>query len=176
MNKIRIASAIAGGILALAGAVACGGGHSNKAADLPIVTTTPDATASAAPVVSNLPYPDDDAAPAAETTAPNELAGWTTEQKNALEAALEYAADGSGFSRKGLIHQLAYEGYSTNDATKAVDYLASKARNFWNNQAVASAKSYLDGSSFSKASLLHQLKYEGFTDTQAAYGVSKAYR
>lgn len=42
--------------------------------------------------------------------------------------------------------------------------------------AVACAKGYLDGSSFSKASLLHQLKYEGFTDAQAAYGVSKAYR
>jgi hypothetical protein len=43
-------------------------------------------------------------------------------------------------------------------------------------KAVESAKSYLRSSSFSRQGLIEQLEYEGFTHSQAAYGVRKAYR
>lgn len=43
----------------------------------------------------------------------------------------------------------------------------------WNNQAAKMAAQYLESSSFSRAGLVRQLKYEGFTSKQAAYGVKK---
>ena len=36
-------------------------------------------------------------------------------------------------------------------------------------------RSYLDSSAFSRAGLLDQLEYEGFTSEQAQYGVDQAY-
>ena len=45
----------------------------------------------------------------------------------------------------------------------------------WNTQAVKSANEYLDYQSFSRSGLIHQLEFDGFTHSQAAYGVSKAY-
>lgn len=39
-------------------------------------------------------------------------------------------------------------------------------------QADKSAKSYLEYSSFSRQGLIDQLKYEGFSQSQAEYGVS----
>ncbi len=38
-----------------------------------------------------------------------------------------------------------------------------------------SARSYLDYQSFSRQGLIQQLEFEGFTHSQASYGVSKAY-
>jgi hypothetical protein len=35
--------------------------------------------------------------------------------------------------------------------------------------------SYLDITSFSKSGLVHQLEFDGFTHSQAVYGVNKAY-
>jgi hypothetical protein len=64
-----------------------------------------------------------------------------------------------------------YENYKTEDATFAVDYLKVD----WNQQAIKSAKSYLDYTSFSLEGLIEQLQYEGFTHDQAAYGANKAY-
>ena len=58
--------------------------------------------------------------------------------------------------------------HSTADATYAVSSLSVD----WNYQAVRAAKQYLEMSPFSRSSLINQLQYEGFTPSQAAYGVS----
>jgi hypothetical protein len=94
----------------------------------------------------------------------------TSGQENAREQAENYL-DTSAFSRKGLIDQLEYEGYSTADATYAVDAITVD----WSEQAALKAEQYLDTSSFSRSGLLDQLLYEGFTRAQASYGVSIAY-
>ena len=94
----------------------------------------------------------------------------TSAMQNAIGAAESYL-DYTAFSRSGLIEQLEYEGYKTEDATFAVDYLKVD----WNQQAFKSAKSYLDFTSFSLQGLIEQLQYEGFTYEQAAYGANKAY-
>ena len=92
----------------------------------------------------------------------------TTGQKNALESAKRYLQV-SAFSRSGLIKQLEYEKYSTEDATFAADNCCAD----WYEQAAKSAKRYLDIMSFSKASLISQLEYEGFTHDQAVYGAEQ---
>ncbi|HCB04675.1 MAG TPA: hypothetical protein DEQ43_10580 [Nocardioides bacterium] len=92
----------------------------------------------------------------------------TAEEANARETAADYL-DYSAFSRKGLIEQLEFEGYSTKVATYGTD--AQHAN--WNEQAALSAKEYLDYSSFSHSGLVEQLMFEGFTKEQAEYGVNK---
>lgn len=94
----------------------------------------------------------------------------TKGQLNALKKAESYL-NYSAFSRAGLIDQLEYEGFSTEDATYAVDNVKVD----WNEQAVKKANSYLSYSSFSRQGLIDQLEYEGFTPEQAEYGVSQAY-
>ena len=61
-----------------------------------------------------------------------------------------------------------YEGYSTEDATFAVENCGAD----WYEQTAKSAQSYLDVMSFSRSGLIEQLLYEGFTQQQAEYGVS----
>jgi host cell surface-exposed lipoprotein len=95
----------------------------------------------------------------------------TASEANARATAESYL-DGQAFSRKGLIEQLKYEGFST----KAATYGANAAGADWNEQAVLSAKSYLKGQSFSRSGLVDQLRYEGFTRAQAEHGVKVAYR
>jgi len=43
----------------------------------------------------------------------------------------------------------------------------------WKQQAAKAAEAYLDYSSFSRSGLIDQLKFEGYTQAQAEYGVSK---
>ena len=90
----------------------------------------------------------------------------TAEQSAALSKALDYL-DYTAFSRSGLVDQLEYEGFSTEDATWAVDNCGAD----WNQQALQTAKDYLDYTAFSYTGLIDQLEYEGFTMEQAAYGV-----
>lgn len=92
--------------------------------------------------------------------------GYTPSQANAVKKARSYL-DYSSFSKKGLVHQLEYEGFSNADATYAVDNITVD----WAEQAARKAKEYLAYSAFSKSGLLHQLKYEGFTDAEAKHGV-----
>ncbi len=92
--------------------------------------------------------------------------GVTTGQQNAIKKAQSYL-NVSAFSRSGLINQLEYEKFSTEDATYAADNCGAN----WNEQAAKKAKSYLDIMSFSRAGLIDQLEYEGFTYDQAVYGV-----
>ena len=91
----------------------------------------------------------------------------TIGQKNALKSSKDYLKT-MAFSYKGLIKQLEYEGYSTEEATYAVDNCGVD----WNDQAAKSAKSYIDMMSFSRSGLIKQLEYEGFTSEQAEYGAS----
>ena len=65
-----------------------------------------------------------------------------------------------------------FEGYSTADATWAVNHVHAN----WNKQAVKKAKDYLEYQAFSRKGLLDQLLFEGFTRAQAQYGVAHAYR
>ena len=95
--------------------------------------------------------------------------GLTPGQENALTSAESYLSM-SGFSRSGLIGQLEFEGYSTKDATLAVDRLSAD----WNKQAARSAESYLSMSGFSHSGLVEQLMFEGYTRAQAEYGANKA--
>jgi colicin import membrane protein len=108
------------------------------------------------------------AAEAAAAEAAAVAAAGTVSQQNALRSAdnyLEFAA----FSRTGLIDQLEFEGFSTEDATWGVDRVTVD----WNEQAADSAKAYLEFSSFSHSGLVDQLVFEGFTAEQAEYGVSQ---
>lgn len=112
----------------------------------PVVTEEPD------PVVTEDPEP----------VGPVE----TMSQSNAVSTAEDYIQY-SSFSRSGLIDQLKYEGYSTSDATYAVDNIVVD----WNEQAAQTAQDYLDSSSFSASGLYDQLIYEGFSSSQANYGL-----
>jgi hypothetical protein len=94
----------------------------------------------------------------------------TVSQQNAVESARSYL-DSQGFSRLGLIGQLTgFEGYSTADATFAVDYVRAD----WKKQAVRVAQGYLDSGSFSRSGLITQLtQFEKFTRAQATYAADK---
>lgn len=91
----------------------------------------------------------------------------TIGQRNALRSATNYL-NTMAFSKSGLIDQLEYEGYSTEEATYAVENCGAD----WNEQAAKSAQNYINTMSFSRSGLIDQLIYEGFTQEQAEYGVS----
>lgn len=94
----------------------------------------------------------------------------TTSQSNARSQAESYIST-MAFSRSGLIEQLKFEGYSTADATYAVDNIDVD----WYEQAVLKAEEYLDTMPMSASSLYDQLVFEGFTANQAQHGVDVAY-
>ena len=110
------------------------------------------------------------AASAAESTeesteSAEPVSDMTTGQKNALRSAQSYL-EFSAFSYEGLIDQLEFEEYTTEEATFAADNCGAD----WNEQALKSALSYLDFSAFSYEGLISQLGYEQFTHEQAVYG------
>lgn len=92
----------------------------------------------------------------------------TKEMSNALKAAKNYLSV-MPFSRKSLIKQLEFEGYST----AASEYAVDECNADWKEQAVKAAKKYLDVMPFSRSRLISQLEYEGFTHEQAVYGVEQ---
>nr|DAI02553.1 MAG TPA: Host cell surface-exposed lipoprotein [Caudoviricetes sp.] len=94
--------------------------------------------------------------------------GLTMGQRNALRAAKNYLSAGMGFSYSGLESQLEFEGYSTEDATYAVDHCGAD----WNEQAAIRAKNYINSMSFSRSGLIEQLEFEGFSQGQAEYGAT----
>lgn len=102
-----------------------------------------------------------------ETSTANVSAG----KKNALEQAYSYL-NAMAFSYSGLIEQLEYEGYSTEDATYAADNCGAD----WLEQAAKKAEEYLDSMPFSELGLIEQLEYEGFTNEQATYGAHTAFK
>ena len=113
----------------------------------------------------------DEAAKAAEqaaAAAAEEAARGTVSQQNAQRSGQNYL-DFTAFSRTGLVKQLEFEGFSTEDASWGVDRVTVD----WNEQAAKSAKNYLEFTSFSRSGLIDQLLFEGFTPEQAEYGVSQ---
>lgn len=94
--------------------------------------------------------------------------GSANQFQQALKSAQSYL-NYSGFSFSGLIEQLEFEGYSTEEAT----YAAENCKADWMEQAARSAESYLSCMSFSKSELISQLIYEGFTFEQAVYGAEQ---
>jgi len=92
----------------------------------------------------------------------------TLSQKQAVRQAESYI-NTMAFSKKGLIDQLKYEGYSQKDA----EYAVNKLKINYNNQAFKQAESYLDTMAFSRKGLIDQLKYDGFTEKQSIYAVDK---
>lgn len=107
-------------------------------------------------------------APKVETPAPA-VPAVTASQKNAVKKAKDYLSY-TAFSYAGLIGQLEYEKFSTEDATYGADNCGAD----WNKQAAKKAKEYLDYTSFSRDGLIEQLEYEGFTYEQASYGADSA--
>lgn len=90
----------------------------------------------------------------------------TLGMKNAVKKAQQYLKYMS-FSRKGLIKQLEYEGFSSSEATYAVDAVGAD----WEAQCAKKAEAYLKYTSFSRAGLKKQLEYEGFTGSEVAFGL-----
>ena len=93
-----------------------------------------------------------------------------TGKSNAQRTAEDYLQTQS-FSRKSLIHQLEFEGYTHSQAVQGVD--ATNAD--WYAQAAGSAKEYLQTQGFSRSGLIGQLEFDGYTASQATYGVNQAY-
>lgn len=102
-------------------------------------------------------------APAAPAPAPEP--SMTVSRSNAVRKAEDYLSY-MGFSRSGLVDQLEFEGFSTADATFAVDTVSVD----WMEQAARKAQSYMDLMGFSRSGLVDQLQFEGFTAEQARHG------
>lgn len=133
--------------------------------------TTPASGSSATQSDAATPLDDvatEDAAVAPEPVEEAEPA-MTAGQENAVGAAESYL-DYAAFSKKGLIQQLKFEGYSAKDAKFAVEYI----RPNYKDQAARAAKNYLDYTSFSRDGLIQQLMFEGYNRANATYGVDKA--
>src|SRR5262245_13432558 len=93
--------------------------------------------------------------PAAHVSAPKPPTE-TVSQRNARLRAADYLKYTS-FSRRGLIEQLEYEGFTPRDATYGVDALHVD----WNRQAALKAAEYLKFMHFSRSGLIDQLVFEG---------------
>lgn len=91
----------------------------------------------------------------------------TLSQENAIDKAKSYLSF-TGFSRTGLIGQLEYEGFSTEDSTFGADNAGAD----WNAECAEKAKSYIDMTSFSRSSLYDQLAFEGFLPAEIEYGLA----
>jgi hypothetical protein len=129
-------------------------------AQSPTVSTLAPAVTQAEPVVTEPPA-------TVPPTTESPFARETVSQRNARQKAADYL-DYTAFSRRGLIEQLKYEGFSEADATYGVDALDVD----WYEQAAKKAADYLEYTSFSRDGLIEQLMYEGFTREEAEYGVS----
>lgn len=132
-----------------------------------IVVNVEKKAAAAAPA-----QPAEPAKPA-EPTKPS----MTTAQSSAVRSAESYLKF-KGFSRAGLAEQLTSEygeGFAGEDAEFAIAYIESAGKVDWNQEAVESAKSYLEFKGFSRDGLFDQLTSEygeQFTADQANFALS----
>lgn len=95
----------------------------------------------------------------------------TEGEQKALERAKSYLECDS-FSREGLIRQVVYEGFTTNQAAYAVDSLGVD----WAEQAVKTAKKYFKYSSRpSEEGLINYLEQDKFTSEQISYAALETY-
>lgn len=101
---------------------------------------------------------------------------WNEQAAKSAESYL----DTSSFSRSGLIEQLEYEGFSRSEAEYGVDAAFGGSSggggggggdSVSRQNALESADSYLQYSSFSRSGLIEQLEYEGYSKSDATYAV-----
>ena len=93
----------------------------------------------------------------------------------AVERAKIYL-EGSGFSKESLIDGLKKsDKFTKEQAEGAVNALEKGNPNIWNEQALKEAKIYLEGSGFSKESLIDGLKSDKFTEEQINYAVNTVF-
>ncbi len=137
----------------------------NAGLNAPVLTTLADPLAK---VLSTTPAAGASVEEGADVTlALEEKPKFTLAQQNAINSAQSYLAY-SGFSRTGLIGQLEYEGFSTEEATFGVDNAGAD----WNAEAAETAQQYLDYSSFSRQGLYDQMAYEGFLPAEIEFGLA----
>ena len=160
MKKIALGALAVATALCLAGCGSSGSSTEPKEADAQSAPVEQKASEAEKPAEEAAPKAEE--APTPEAAAPSE----TASQKNAVRKAKDYL-DYTAFSYTGLIEQLEYEKFSTDDATYGPDNSGAD----WDEQAAKKAADYLDYSSFSRDGLIEQLEYEGFTPDQATYGV-----
>jgi hypothetical protein len=96
-----------------------------------------------------------------------EKPAYTLAQQNAISSAQDYLSF-TGFSRTGLIDQLEFEGFSTEEATFGVDNAGAD----WNAEAAEKATQYLEFSSFSRQGLYDQMAFEGFLPAEIEFGLA----
>jgi hypothetical protein len=113
-----------------------------------------------APTQSNAP----EISSVEETQAP-EVPSGTVGEENARMKAETYLSV-MAFSKKGLINQLKFDGFTTAEATYGVENIVVD----WDEQAGKKAEEYMSVMAFSANGLIGQLIFDGFTDRQAAYG------
>lgn len=97
-------------------------------------------------------------------------------QKQAIADAKKAAADKAA-KDKVAADKAAADAKAAAAEKAAADKAAAEqgaldAMTMSRQQAISKAKSYLEYSAFSRKGLINQLKYEGFTSTQATYGVN----
>ena len=155
MEKINFVAGLVAGIV-LTSIVNCSTG--NKKVDNAESTTSPCVETTASP------YADITASPYEEKTSKTEL-------ENAIESAEAYNKI-FAYSKKGLIENLKYEGFSEEIAECAVKSINAN----WKENCVRSAHSYLEIISYSKEELIHQLDYVGFTAEEIDYAMDKIYK
>lgn len=103
-----------------------------------------------------------------EPEAEEETSDMTVSQENAIRKAESYL-DFTAFSKSGLIDQLEYEGYPTEEAEFAVENIEVN----WKEQAVNSAESYMSHSAFSRQGLVDQLIFEGHSEEHANHAADQ---
>ena len=155
MEKINFVAGLAVGIV-LTSIVSCSNG--NKKVDNAETTASPciETTVS--------PYAEITASPYEEKTNKTEL-------ENAIESAEAYS-NVFAYSKKELIEQLKYDGFSEDIAECAAKSINAN----WKENCVRSAHSYLEIISYSKEELIHQLDYVGFTAEEIDYAMNKIYK
>ena len=155
MEKINFVAGLVAGIV-LTSIVNCSTG--NKKVDNAESTTSPCVETTASP------YADITASPYEEKTNKTEL-------ENAIESAEAYS-NVFAYSKKELIEQLKYDGFSEDIAECAAKSINAN----WKENCVRSAYSYLDLFSSSKKELIHQLDYDGFTPEEIDYAMDQIYK
>lgn len=138
------------------------------AATLAAVAATVGVLAACDP--SELPEPGSAASISADAQTQDADPNLSGAQEQAVRKAKQYL-DTSAFSQSGLVKQLEFEGFSTADATFAVDYLQPN----WVEQAKKKAGEYMSTGSFSQDGLQQQLEFEGFTPEQAQAGAASQF-
>lgn len=172
-NEPKIAWAVSGAVIVLAmviGALSPDTSSAGGASTAPAISSPTPTVASADASTSPSPEettPQATSTPEEETAAPAaDTQGVTASQQQAMSKASDYLSF-QAFSRDGLVEQLEYEGFPTEDATYAADNIGAN----WGDQAAQKAKDYLSFQAFSRSGLIEQLVYEKFSEQDATSAV-----